>query len=478
MEEIVETGYGVKIEIAEKSLEDELYDKFSGVLFGSAIADALGWITEFVKSKSQLKRLIGAEKVTDFATWKKKTGGRFLTYIDVVQPGEYSDDTQLMLCTARSLRADGTCDMEHFSKVELPLWLDYARGAGRTITIAAKAIQRKTATWNHNFFRVKSGGAYLDYRQAGANGAAMRIAPIVLANNDKSIKAYDEIWKNAIATHGHPRAIIGALLYGKALQLILYQRLTASREILSELHGFVDSLYIPLQEISIRHWVETWNHGQHVRFEDCFQQTKNEVANQLSLLEQTSDLSTAEVISQLGCFNSATRGSGVATALAAILLFLRHGSHYERCTIEAANLIGADTDTIGLMAGGLAGAAHGYIGIPERWAIQLQDFSYFLRVAKALTRIHLGKSEGIELLPDTSSLPSGVPDIVDQIRSGKIKRGQIVKHSLFGVGWVHEVMAGWAGGRRGATMTLAHVMFDMGQSCWFKAYSPKQRKSP
>jgi ADP-ribosylglycohydrolase len=473
MSEVMDPGYEVKIEIAEKSSEDELYDKFSGVLFGSAIADALGWATEFLKSKQQLKRLHGVDKITDFLTWKKRTGGRFLTYIDVIQPGEYSDDTQLMLCTARSLRPDGTCDMEHFSKLELPYWIDYARGAGATVTTAARAIKRKRATWSNNFFRVKRGDGYLDYRQAGANGAAMRIAPIVLASNDEFAKAYNEVWKNAIVTHGHPRAIIGALIYAKALHLALHKGIAGSSGMWGELQEFARCLYVPLQEASIGEWVRDWNHGQTTEFEDYFRSTKNEVIKQIDFLEQSHNMPSTEVIAKLGCFDHATRGSGVATTLAAIALFLRYGTDYERCVVETVNLIGADTDTIGLMAGGLSGAIGGYIRIPERWAIQLQDFSYFLRVAKALTKIHLGRSRGRDLLPDISALPDEIPDIIDEIRGKKLRRGEIVKHRLFGLGWVHEVMAGWIKKRGSATMTLAHVIFDMGQSCWFKAYLPE-----
>ena len=472
MEEAIRQAYSVTIETAEKSLEDKLYDQFSGVLLGSAIADALGWMTEFLKSKKQLKRIYGVDTIIDFHTWKKKTGGRFRTYIDVIQPGEYSDDTQLMLCTARSLRPDGTCDMEHFSKSELPLWLDYARGAGITVTTAARAIQRKSASWNNNFFKVKRGNVYSDYREAGANGAAMRIAPIVLANSNRFDEtAYNEIWKNAIVTHGHPRAIIGALLHGKALQLVLEQGFTSSGDILSELQSFVNTLYIPLQEAPIGEWVRKWNYGQNVELEVCFQDVKNEVASQLYFIERTLNAPQVEVLTQLGCFDRATKGSGTATALAAVALFLRYGHDYQRAILETINMVGADTDTIGLMVGALAGAVRGYIGIPDRWAVRLQDFSYFLRVAKALSKIRLGRSNGIDLLPHTSNLPREVPDILEEIRSGKIRRGELVKHPLFGLGWVHEVMGGWIKKRESATITLAHVMFDMGQSCWFKAYS-------
>ena len=77
---------------------ERLKDKIAGVLLGSAVADALGWPTEFIKTKSQIQRFFGVNEIRDFVPWEKRTGGRFNTYIDYIQPGEYSDDTQLTSC--------------------------------------------------------------------------------------------------------------------------------------------------------------------------------------------------------------------------------------------------------------------------------------------------------------------------------------------------------------------------------------------
>lgn len=470
-----ESEFRVSIEIGAKTREDDLYDKFSGILLGSAIADALGWVTEFLKSREQLKKLYGMDKMTNFVSWKKKTGGRFYSYIDYVQPGEYSDDTQLTLCTARSLKPDGKCDMDHFSKIELPCWLDYARGAGRTVTFAAKAIQRKSASWHNNFFQVRTAKGYLlDYRGAGANGAAMRISPIVLANGNGYASTYEEIWKNVIVTHGHPRAILGAETYGKALYEVLHRRQQDAHKLIRDLKGFVRDCHIPTDINAVKDWLDRWNYKQKIPFESEFDNTKREIIDQLTFIEQSAKAASTEVLRQLGCFDAATKGSGTSTVSAAIALFGKYVGNYREAVIEAVNLIGADTDTIGLMAGGLSAAVEGYISIPDQWAVRLQDYGYFVRVAKALTRIHLRKSKGNDLLPDHPNLPEQVPDITRIIREGQVRRGQRVKHQLFALGWVHEAMAGWVKRYGGATINLAHVEFDMGQSCWFRAYSTKQ----
>src|ERR1700733_4488865 len=205
------------IESDPPSQEDLLYTHFSGSLMGGAITDALGWPTEFARTPADLERMGIKYPVHDFVGWSKRTGGRFFTRTDYIQPGDYSDDTQLTLSVARSLNSDGTVDNAYFAKQELRYWLDYARGAGATVTAGAKAAARSSTDWRWNFFRFKRGRHNdLDYRGAGANGAAMRIAPIALANLRDQRKALTEVWKNSIVTHGHPRAIMGAIVYGEA----------------------------------------------------------------------------------------------------------------------------------------------------------------------------------------------------------------------------------------------------------------------
>ena len=112
--------------------------KYKGSIKLAAIGDALGWITEFEKSSYNLQSKYGSDYITSFYDWKKNVGGRFNGYVDKIKAGSYSDDTQLLLSVARSIREDGTVDQEYFSKTELPNWLLYSRGAGRTIKNAAR----------------------------------------------------------------------------------------------------------------------------------------------------------------------------------------------------------------------------------------------------------------------------------------------------------------------------------------------------
>jgi poly(ADP-ribose) glycohydrolase ARH3 len=73
------------------------------------------------------------------------------------------------------------------------------------------------------------------------------------------------------------------------------------------------------------------------------------------------------VIARVG--NRIRASEAVAAALWA---FLRYGQTPEECVIRAVNF-GGDTDTIGAMAGALAGALHGTAWIPARWREMIEN---------------------------------------------------------------------------------------------------------
>ena len=121
--------------------------KYKGSIKLSAIGDALGWMTEFEKSQQSLIDKFGCPRIDKFYSWKKTVGGRFYGFVDTIKAGSYSDDTQLLLAVARSIRNDGSVDHSYFAKIELANWLDYARGGGRTVKTSAHKISRKNTKW-------------------------------------------------------------------------------------------------------------------------------------------------------------------------------------------------------------------------------------------------------------------------------------------------------------------------------------------
>jgi ADP-ribosylglycohydrolase len=439
--------------------------KYKGAIKLAAIGDALGWITEFEKNSDTLKLLYGTDYISNFYDWKKKVGGRFNGYVDNLVRGSYSDDTQLLLSVARSIKVDGTIDHEYFSKIELPNWLLYARGAGRTIKNAAKKIERKSAKWNNNFFNYKVGKVTIDYRESGANGAAMRILPIALANFGEIDKIKEEIFANSIVTHGHPRAIIGALLYGYAIDTILkYQPEHFSYEIfLTELGKDIhQKLSIPfIQKANFQSWEKEWNRNAKIPFKEQYQMILDETQKYLRDIYRalTNKIDDKRVLKTLGCYNSDTKGSGTSTVVAGIYFCCKYHNEPIKGIEQAANSIGADTDSIAAFAGGLIGSLHGTSIIPDRFK-SIQDSEYLESIAVRLLEISENRATEtiIESFPHLKSL--------NNIKKDNFELNENVFFIPLGKGKIVHI-------ERQDTLNngkynlIIDVKFDLGQSCRF-----------
>src|SRR5438309_8255432 len=111
----------------------------------SAYGDALGFITEIRDNRRGITSRIGSERATQTVSWKRRVGGRFGAEA-VLPAGCYSDDTQLRLATCRAIRPDASFNVEAFAKMELPVWMSYALGAGRGSKAAALSLSREGVT--------------------------------------------------------------------------------------------------------------------------------------------------------------------------------------------------------------------------------------------------------------------------------------------------------------------------------------------
>lgn len=372
--------------------------KYKGSLKLAAIGDALGWMTEFEKSQSSLKKNFGTNYINSFHHWEKNVGGRFYGYVDKLDSGSYSDDTQLLLSVARSINKDGFVDQQYFAKKELPEWLLYSRGAGRTIKNAARKIERKSAKWNNNFFTFKAGRATIDYRESGANGAAMRILPIALANFGEQDKIKEEIFGNSIITHGHPRAILGAMLYGYSINTILrfnpenFNYKIFLTELGKDIHQkfSIDFLDSP----KLKSWETEWNKNSKESFRILFKNIIDETQEYLRTTYKliTNDSSDFESLSKLGCYKNETKGSGTSTVIAGIYLACKYSNEPLKGIEQAVNSIGTDTDSIAAFTGGLIGALHGQSIIPSKWK-SLQDLDYIDAVSTRLLEISESRAE-------------------------------------------------------------------------------------
>ena len=437
--------------------------KYKGSIKLAAIGDALGWITEFEKSSVNLQSKYGSDYITSFYDWKKNVGGRFNGYVDEIKAGSYSDDTQLLLSVARSIREDGTVDQVYFSKTELPNWLLYSRGAGRTIKNAARKIERKSAKWNNNFFTFKVGKNTIDYRESGANGAAMRILPIALANFGDPDKINKEIFANSIITHGHPRAILGAMIYGYAVDTILrfnpdnFNYTTFLTELGKDIHSKFSISFI--NDPKFKMWEYEWNKKTEKPFRELFEDILTETQDYLRaayklIQNNTSDFDT---LSKLGCYKNETKGSGTSTVIAGIYLACKYAKDPLKGIEQAVNSIGTDTDSIAAFTGGLIGALHGQSIIPSKWK-KVQDLDYLDAISIRLLEISESRATFIN--------KKNLFGSINEINSDKFQEGDNVSFNPLGNGIVKKI-------DRQKTLTkgkynlILDIDFENGQTCRF-----------
>jgi len=437
----------------------------------SAIGDALGFITETAKTTEKLKDRSGVTMIDQFYDWKMPRG-RFGDSLGTMPAGSYSDDTQLMLATARSLKSNGTVDHNSFAKQALPTWHSYKVGAGNTVSAAALKITRKSADWNSNFYTFKrNDGSTRDYRDCAANGVAMRIGPIALANYNDFETMKEQIFGNAIVTHGHPRAIAGAILYGYVIHKIFKtdSKSFEPNQFLEALRSSVRSkLALPfLSKAEFKDWVSTWNKPAQRNFITEYNLVLGEIDGLLNKVYTgvTQGRKTADFYVELGAFKKPPKSYGTITVAIAIYLLCKYHNNPPSGIIEAVNMLGSDTDTIGSIAGGMFGALHGEKIIPEKWT-GVQDFEYLELVGDRIYNISLG------INPVGASI---IKNPTFNLKTGDYKAlavGSQIHIDPLGDGTITNVV-NKSTPRSGKKKVYITIKFEIGQSCTFSKLVPK-----
>jgi ADP-ribosylglycohydrolase len=354
-----------------------------GTFAGAAVGDALGWPQEVRGG------LLGGQKARDrakpraqFREWTRSAGQYASRHHDEVHPGEYSDDTQLLLAVARSCTSQDW--WERLTTVELPAWPTYQRGGGGAVLSAAAAWLERRPPWQPGK-TAKSKASHKRYCDAGANGVAMRIAPHVLWAED-----YDDlisrVVRDGLTTHGHPRALVGALCYSLALSHAV--RAADTIEFGEIIHasrlGLVKAEKIV--ELLPRDWpLDT------KRFAHTWTTTNTEMATMLDQVESSLSrgaLSSADsTLMELGCADPEVNGAGTVTAAAAVYLTSRFAARPEHGLVKAAYFRKGDTDTLASMTASMLGAMHrtAWLDGLDR---QVQDGDYIKNLARQCAAHH------------------------------------------------------------------------------------------
>ena len=356
----------------------------------AAYGDALGWISELTDERG-LKRRTSGKPLERPMKWTRRIGGP-MGVTASLPTGCYSDDSQLRLATSRAIHPDGF-NVDAFAKVELPIWLSYALGGGKSTTAAASNLGKPRVQWFANSFK--------NWTASGGNGAAMRIQPHVWAASTPADPTtfLGDVVRNAVCSHSHPNGLLGATIHALALaKTIVNGRipspddLLASTDVAAEIHRIIE------EDFELRtFWLSAYQHRVG-SFSDSWLRAIEECRSAINMAAEASSKSGpnvyADVISQLKLRDPSRRGSGLLTAVAAVSLIWCEANP-EKALIIAANELGTDTDTIATMAGAIMG-----IIADEDPPVDVLDADTFRTEAERLSNIAAGRKVRSHLYPD------------------------------------------------------------------------------
>ncbi len=302
-----------------------MYHVKDGII-GLAVGDAMGVPTEFASREDLLEKPV------------LKMMPRIR---DGIPKGAWSDDTSLTIATMDAISKSGinyTAIADNFVR-----WftanqfcsINESFGIGQT---TLKALVRYTQHLEEPY------ECGLSSFKDNGNGSLMRILPIayyclVQRYNDKKI--LEIVKRTSSITHAHEVAVCGCYIYVRYAMNLL--RGNNKFSALAQVRNLDYSMFtIPTLEVYER-----------VLNEDFLTLTIDDIRS---------------------------TGYVVDTLEAALWCFLQSNS-YKECILATTN-IGGDTDSIGAVAGGLAGIFYGYSNIPKEYLEDLRKRDYLEKMCE------------------------------------------------------------------------------------------------
>lgn len=293
-------------------------------IMGLVVGDALGVPVEF-KNRTLLKN----DPVVDMRSYGTHN-----------QPaGTWSDDSSMALATL-DWYIEADLDNPNYDKLMQRFFRWYKLGEytphGKMFDIGMATTQALT-NFDLGMESTVCGG--IRERDNG-NGSLMRILPSSLLEynhfGSQSEIYVKKIFDLSALTHGHIRSKLGCLIYSYIVISILNNKESdiqvIIREGIAQAQTIISNLDIQISSDEMHKYDRVWN------------------CDELITLDED---------------NIRSSGYVVDTLEAAIWCFA-NTRNYKDCVLRAVNL-GEDTDTIGAVAGGLAGLYYGIDSIPTEW---------------------------------------------------------------------------------------------------------------
>ncbi|WP_099047371.1 ADP-ribosylglycohydrolase family protein [Pseudobutyrivibrio ruminis] len=293
-------------------------------IMGVIVGDALGVPVEFT-SREERK----ADPVTGMRAYGTHN-----------QPaGTWSDDSSMTIATLEWYKEAGDTEPDYSKLMDkFTNWLMYGEYTpyGENFDNGV-ATARALIRYGKGAEPLLSGGIT---EWDNGNGSLMRAMPTALHHKEslawENVNDVEYIYNMSALTHAHPRSKLACLIYSKLVADILLSDMDKLDEVKQSLD-----------------WTR-----QYLEEKESDELIKEEIKS----FERIWDIDSFMQLSENEIKSS---GYVVDTLEAAIWCFLNTNS-YAECVLKAVNL-GDDTDTVGAVAGGLAGACYGMDDIPCEW---------------------------------------------------------------------------------------------------------------
>lgn len=241
----------------------------------------------------------------------------------------YTDDSAMLLACARALTSAGTIE-PHSLLQALDDCYEPARGFGRGMKIALAAFRGGTP-WSRCAFAAWPEGSR-------GNGAAVRIPPVAAARWPSAGSFELAVALSARVTHAHPDALAFAGLQAAAVAIVI-----DSPDIVAVPAAFRAELL--------------------ARVAPSLEVVRGKLEAVFALVASSADAQEAARV--LGTSTIASE-----SVSAALWSFIARNSSFAEAVTSAA-LLGGDVDSICCLVGALAGAMHGFNGLPRTWVANL-----------------------------------------------------------------------------------------------------------
>jgi len=290
-------------------------EKIKGSFYGAAVGDALGGPAE----------LLSAEEIKNkYGVLKEMTGGGWLN----LEPGECTDDTQMILAVAKGILANPFSPGEEIGRAFIRWYRSKPKDIGNTTLMSIRNYLR-LGNWQEASLQTAQTLNKLD-----SNGGLMRTLPVTFGYWRKLYNMARWSAKICSMTH-HSQESMTCCIFYNILVYLAAQKKTSKREMVTKALHETDRFS---KQLNIHSTKFFWH-----------------------------------IIHSIQKGESAVipRGNALDTLAASLQSFLFKDS-FEAALVEVVNR-GKDTDTAGAVTGGLAGAYYGYSSIPLHWLKTLKN---------------------------------------------------------------------------------------------------------